>query len=310
MNFIFLRSILASQDALTGQAMNVHLHLGAHKTASTHMQATLRKNRDRLTAAGVSLISPDEVRALAGGGQEAAARMRPLPSLRAGAAAQRLRARLDERAGGGPVVAADENSLGRCAEVIARRALYPTAAARLAVWRPALAAEATVFLAIRSYADFFAGAHAQAARGGAAAALSPYALAALAALPRRWTDVVADIRSVAPRAHLVIWAYEDYPALDRSLMTRLTGLSGLDAVNRRPMATPRAPAMEAIFARAATRPGQEISAQAFDELAAAAPKDAPRYDPFSPTARKAMEAAYAEDLDRLRADPGVETLSA
>ena len=37
--------------------MTIHLHLGAHKTASTHIQAVLRKNTARLAGEGVRVVA-------------------------------------------------------------------------------------------------------------------------------------------------------------------------------------------------------------------------------------------------------------
>ena len=285
--------------------MSIHLHLGAHKTASTHIQAVLRENGHRLAAAGVRYAPPAEVRRLIGPARRAAARAGFLPSPRAIMAARRMAA----LAGREPhLVVADENSLGMCAEVIETCALYPTAAPRLRLLRRLAAQrETTAFLAIRDYAAFFAGAHAQAARGGRAAPLSDARRAALAALPRRWTDVVGDIEKALPSVRLTLWRFEDYRALRAVLPEMISGAKDLKPFRRRSMATPSQAAMAAIFSRAAENANCEISVGDFDYLRSS--HDGERYMPFSPEERDAMAAAYAEDCERLRADADIRFLT-
>jgi hypothetical protein len=38
------------------------LHLGAHKTATTYLQQTLKRNRAALAGAGISVFVPDDLR--------------------------------------------------------------------------------------------------------------------------------------------------------------------------------------------------------------------------------------------------------
>jgi hypothetical protein len=52
---------------------HIMLHVGVHKTATTHMQASLRLSRARLNAAGVSYWDPKTLRA---GGSDVADHMR------------------------------------------------------------------------------------------------------------------------------------------------------------------------------------------------------------------------------------------
>ncbi|MEO0362077.1 MAG: hypothetical protein AAF322_13260, partial [Pseudomonadota bacterium] len=99
--------------------MPLHLHLGAHKTGSTHLQATLRRDRAALEADGLRLVPPEQARAGRGG-------------LAGRLVAGRRLARLT--AGEGLTLASDENTLGLCAEIVAAGALYPDARARIALW--------------------------------------------------------------------------------------------------------------------------------------------------------------------------------
>ncbi len=278
-----------------GLAMSFHLHIGAHKTATTHMQATLKRHRAMLEAAGVQFAAPDEVRTLIGAGRRAAAKMGAMPSLRRSGAARRL-ARLDR--GAERLVISDENSLGRCAEIFEQNCIYPTAGRQLMIWRRLAAKRpTTVYLGVREYGAFFSGAYIQSIRGAQAYRPDESDRAALARLPRRWPDIVADVRQALPGAHLRVWAFEDYPALSHHLLAEMTGQS-LTPVNRRPMATPSGQAVDAYLAN------PQGGAAAITHLAADHPitGDNPRFSLWSQAEEAALNDIYQADLATLRDD--------
>lgn len=276
--------------------MSLHFHIGAHKTASTHLQATLRRNAAEIEAAGARLAPPEEVRALAGGAMRAAAGRGPFSAMRARIGAARL-ARLPSAA---RLIVSDENAPGLIDEILETGALYPSARARLVLFRR-LASDrsAVVWLGLRAYPSFFAGVHAHSLIGRRAAPVSSVMRARLAALPRRWPDLVADAVAALPGARVVVWDHADHAALLPRILEEMTGLAGLAPVHRRPMATPSAAAMDAFFAS-----GHLVTRADFR----AADFEGPAYDPFTGEQRAAMNAAFAEDLETLAGTPGVERL--
>lgn len=290
--------------ALTAR-MTFHLHVGAHKTASTHLQATLRKHRAMLADGGVAWHGPDDVRALVRTDQGASARMGAVPSLRRFRAMQRL-AQLD--ANTDRIVASDENSLGRCAEIFRSRALYPTAYDRMRLWRKLSSRRpATVYLAVRDYGAFFSGAYIQAVRNAAFFELSEADKNALVDAARGWVDVVADLRRALPNARIIMWRYEDYEAVRDDLTLRLTGLA-LAPIRRRPMATPSAAAFAA--AAAARKPGEVLSASGLTSATRAYPISTgnPRFSLWAADEAQRLSARYREDVERLRTDLGEDFL--
>lgn len=288
--------------------MTVHIHLGAHKTASTHIQATFKKNAAALAAAGVTIVRPKDVRTAVGTVRE---RMgHPLFKRLGGRARRQAIHRLTGL--GAPaahLVAADENTLGLCADIIATGTLYPDAGIRSALWQGMAARrDATVYLAVRAYPSFFAAVHAQAGRNARYEPLLASQAAALAALPRRWPDVVADIAAALPEANLILWAYEDYAHLRPEILRRMTGLTDLSPVAVRPMRTPTAAAMRALAEAGQHGPvSQDLRA----EIIARHPheKGASAYSPWTPEQRTQMRAAYAEDLIILKRRYGPQFLS-
>ncbi|MDG1970324.1 MAG: hypothetical protein P8I56_04995 [Paracoccaceae bacterium] len=281
--------------------MTLHLHIGAHKTATTHLQATLIKHREQLTEAGVQYERPDHIRSLIGSGRRAAAQSRIVPSVRAGLAGQRL-ARID--AGKDRLVLSDENSLGQCIEIFDRERLYPTVRHRMKIWRRLAAQrDTTIYLSIRNYADFFSGAYVQSIRKAAIYRPDADSLAALARMPRRWPDVIADIRHALPDVRAKIWAYEDYEALSPRLLLETTGMV-LKPVQRRPMATPSIKTVSAF--QAASKPAE----QTLDQIAQIHPisEQNPKFSLWSATQTDELSAMYRDDVTRLRNDLGEDFL--
>ena len=91
--------------------MTVHIHLGAHKTASTHIQAILKKNAATLAEAKVTTVRPRDVRAAVGTVRE---RLKhPLLGALSGLAQRRAMKRLARLGRGADrLVAADETRWG------------------------------------------------------------------------------------------------------------------------------------------------------------------------------------------------------
>jgi hypothetical protein len=288
--------------------MTVHIHLGAHKTASTHIQAILKKNATALTAAGVTVARPKDVRAAVGAVRERLAH--PLFGPLSGLSQRRAVRRLAHLGAGAPhLVAADENTLGLCPDVISSGVLYPHAGARSALWRGLVEGrDATVYLAVRAYPSFFASVHAQAGRNARHEPLSAEQAAALTALPRRWPAVINDVANALPNSKLILWAYEDYGALRPHILERMTGLTDLQPVALRPMRTPTAAAMKALSEAGQFGPVSETTRADIIEKHPNI-KGAAAYSPWTPEQRAHMRAAYAEDLAFLKGCYGPQFLS-
>lgn len=282
-------------------AMTLHLHIGAHKTATTHLQATLIKHRAVLAEAGVQLERPDDIRAVIGSGRRAAVQMGPIPSFRLAGASRRL-AKLDlglER-----LVISDENCLGLCPELFQREMLYPTAFRRMTVWRQLARQRPTVvYMCIRNYATFFSGAFVQTIRNKTVFKPDPDSLAAIAEMPRRWGDVIADIRRALPEARLRVWDFEDHQALLPALLFEKTGLD-LQPVRRRPMATPSADAITAF------RKIRRMRRPPLEQLAKRHPitDQNPKFSLWTAAQNAALTEMYQADEAALRRDLGEDFL--
>lgn len=259
------------------------------------------KHRAILAEAGVQFERPDNVRALIGPGRRAAVQMGPIPSFRRTGASRRL-AKLDQ--GRDRLVISDENSLGLCPELFQRELLYPTAYRRMMVWRRLAAQRPTViYLCIRNYADFFSGSFVQTIRTKSVLAPDADCLAAIAKMPRRWGEIIRDIRRAVPDAHLRMWAFEDYKPLLPTLLQEMTGMA-LQPVRRQPMATPSMAAIEA-FQNVARRRRPPMEAFATEHPIS---ESNPKFSLWSAAQTAALTEMYEADLAELRRDFGEEFL--
>ena len=280
----------------------IRLHLGAHKTASTHLQHSLRRHRVALANAGLVWLDPDDLRG---------------PPLNAGQLAESgdpaLAAALVARAGGAAVVS-DENLLGSAHLRGARgdQRLYPDADARLTRllgatgWRGV-----ALFLGVRDPAAFLASAYTQRLMSGRVSDFATYLDGADPAM-LAWSDLAARLLAVPGVTALTVWRQEDYPAVWPDLMARMLP-DGLGA-GVAPLPQVVHPGMSA--AAHAAFMAQVAAGTPPDGLARRLRRDLPKsptrpgYRPFDATTRAASAAAYAVDMDRVARLPGATLLRA
>ncbi|MFO7856968.1 MAG: hypothetical protein R6V44_17460 [Paracoccaceae bacterium] len=280
------------------------VHLGAHKTATTHMQRALAAKRPALRKAGVDYLPMPKVRELG------------LPELHrtlTGADApraerrRRLRAEFDTlRRRGGTVAFSEENLLGASRQLLGRR-IYPKA--RTIAGFLALLGQGEnvlhLFLGVRSWDTLLPSAYAEMLRrrrppSGGFGAVRARTLAE----PPRWSDLVARLKAGAPKATLTLWRYEDYEAHAREAAGLFLGVDPgpMDDVPRpRGTATPSAEAVaeaEALSVRMTAQRRVEAVQEIFTRLPAEA---GGKFQPFAAAERERLREAYEEDLARIDA---------
>jgi hypothetical protein len=204
------------QAAITGvrKAMDVILHIGAHRTASTSFQAYLRDNAAALSAQGIATWGPDRTRngLLAGIWPDAQSLARKTGSNRAaGRVALALRA--EAQRGTRVLIVSDENIIGMPGDGIRRRALYPAAGERVARLAAAFGGRlGRAVLSVRCPDAYWASLIAmRAARGRPLP--GPNRLQAMVDSPRRWQDVVTDIGCALPDVPLLVMPHEVFGAV-------------------------------------------------------------------------------------------------
>lgn len=197
------------------QIMDVILHIGAQRTATTSFQAYLRANSADLSAQGVGYWGPHRTRR---GGILSA-----LVSLQDGVAPHsvidgavdetrdviaRYVSRLAKR-GKTHLIVSDENMLGTARDNVRAESLYPRAAERLDRFARVFDGIATrVVLSVRSFETYWPSALAfSVGRGGRLP--DQGALARIVAQKRTWRDVIGDVARAFPEAKLHVDGHED-----------------------------------------------------------------------------------------------------
>ena len=283
------------------------IHVGAHKTATTHLQETLTSVRTDLAARGVDYIPNPLLR------KRRFARTlwerRPIARLPFVGPAH-MRDAIETvvaplRLGPDVVVLSEENVLGIPEQIFATP-FYPQASQSLArLASLAGRAEVQLFLSIRSYDTMLPSAYAEHLKHSAAPVGGFEAVRArLIAEPPSWHDLIARIHAAAPGIALRIWRQEDYRANDAAIMAALCGcpLPPLPEISD-PSWT-RSPSATAIAAAEALPDGLSHAErnERVRAIYGASEPGSDRFRPFSAAERQRLRGDYEADLDRIARD--------
>jgi hypothetical protein len=287
------------------------LHLGAHKTATTTLQRAFDSRRRELLRLGTGYLGPGDLRDEPG-------LVFPRPEMAADRVAQvqgrtaRLLDTLVPAALGARrsrLLVSEENIIGTPRLMLRHAALYPGLTARLgalpADWDMA---GTHVFLSIRDYAGFFASCHSTVAQQGVWVPFGAEERAALARMPRRWPDVVADIRATLPAARLTVWRYEELHATGQAVVEAMAGGPfEIDLAGPGAMGALSAGAMAGIAAASAAAGGARLPGAQVRRIRQDTEGSGP-YDPWEAETRAALSNLYAEDCARIGRMDGVDLL--
>ncbi|MFS4437729.1 hypothetical protein ACMA5I_05905 [Paracoccaceae bacterium GXU_MW_L88] len=288
------------------------LHIGAHKTATTHLQDTLAAMADALAAQGVAYLPRDAVRPIL---QKHLWR----PNWRyqfGGAAFERGIAEDLAALSGLPVrIVSEENILGRCAQILDAQP-YPRLEQRVPqiVRGMAEGAPVRLFLSIRCFAGLAPGAYAE---GLHLRQCRPCYLTAfrerITEAPPRWTGIVDRLRAALPDTPITIWRQEDYGDHASHIIAALTGLprAVFDDMPDLPppqiTQTPSAAAvvdMEGRYRRFQPKAAWRAETAAIVRAMPVSDRF-PKFDPLLDAEKAALQAAYAEDWAALAQMDGV-----
>ncbi|MBZ8118980.1 hypothetical protein KUD11_10005 [Roseovarius sp. LXJ103] len=282
--------------------MDILLHLGAHRTASTSFQHYLRRNVARLEAGGTAVWGPQVTRnGLLTGAL-------PMPGIMS-AAEQFTRAKgrvslalaKAEGAGAHRVVMTDENLIGATRRNLRDMRLYPGAGERLARYYGVLGGRLRrVVFSIRSQDVYWNSCLAfSAARGGYVP--GPVERAHIAGDTRTWRDVITDMACALPGVEIIVAPYETFGGLPEHKLALLLGDEA--------RAMPRCHARELLNA-SPDLPALRAALQARGADWRQLPEGEGSWQIFSQAERVALREAYADDLFWLRAGAdGLATLT-
>jgi hypothetical protein len=280
------------------------VHIGAHKTATTHLQETLTLVRATLAARGIDYLPNQQVR-----GRKLSWtlwRRRPiarLPLIGPARMREAIEATLEPIRIGPDVVALSEENILGVPHQILEPTFYPQAdlsMARLATL--GLRAELELFLSIRSYDALLPSAYAESLKHGTAPEGGFAAIRErLLAVPPSWYDLVGRIRAAAPGVPLHVWRQEDYRANAPAIMEAFCGSPLGELPEISDPAWTRSPSATAVAA-AERLPADLARPERLRRVKAiytASDPDGDRFRPFTEAEGRQLRARYDADLDRI-----------
>ncbi|KEO61782.1 hypothetical protein [Thioclava indica] len=274
--------------------MEVILHIGAHRTGTTAMQAWLLQNADALAASGTAYWGPDRTRAgLFSGLIKRPDLVTPQDGQNAGRIRMAIAMELDRLSDQGMkrLIISEENVIGAMPQCVDMLTLYPDMAGRIERVARAIGPQLRrVAISIRRYDMWWASVLAVSVARGARVP-NARALARLAGHPRGWRQVIGGVWNTLGLP-VSVWSHEgmgaDHHAQLGAMLPRAALPAGLYEPGRRDNAAPRLADLHTRLSAAGQAP--ERTGQT-------------RWIPFEGAQRAAMVAHYLEDLAWLRAAP-------
>lgn len=210
------------------RAMDVILHLGAHRTGTTTFQSYLANNEPVLKRIGIVSWRPKRLRT----GMMSGLLGRPDQITAHGfKRAQRscglIRMETDRmaRLGYDHLIVSEENMIGAMRNNLREERLYPNLAARMERFRGAFADSCTrIILSVRSYDEYWASSLGYAVAAGHSVPMRGQ-LDRLVTQPRRWRHMITELADAFPAAHLVVWPFEAVCAQPEAQVRLMTGTS-------------------------------------------------------------------------------------
>lgn len=284
--------------------MLVCLHIGAHKTATTYIQARLADKRLNLAAHGVGSIDHAELREVVANRLD---RTDIFGTLGYAFSKLQISASLGRMLETDPtlqtIILSDENIAGPMTSATGASGLYPEVRRRVgAVLESLPGHDVRVFFAVRSYAPFLNSIYAFRAGLRKTQDLALFREKAFAR-ERGWPEVVADICAAAGPERVTVWSYEAFVESPETIAAILLGKDGLDVFSRDDRMS--LPSLSRKGLAVLDRVSDMLSAEEYAGLARSVARfkfDPPdeKFSMFSREETQALKADYASDLKKIR----------
>ena len=277
--------------------MDIILHLGAHRTATTSFQKYMANNADENLAAGLEFLGPDHTREkLFEGIIPDAKQQFPLSGVldkkQLGNARHRIAKRLKQARdmGTAQIVISDENMIGNPRLNQRETRLYSSIHDRMTRFNRAFDGKISrVVLSVRSLDEYW---KSVLAYGVGRGHRLPQAkdLEQIASGDRHWRAVITDLAAAMPEAEVVVYPYEDFIGRPDAHLTLMTGREDVPRKHTRIWSNP-APGLPHLRKVLADRGRHQ------NKL----PQGAGRWQPFNKDQIAILRKAYNADLSWLRA---------
>lgn len=278
------------------EVTRVTLHLGAHKTASTHLNTVLRANPELSAAHSVGVPNKSQTRQ---GLTRKLGKYQAVPRNTKTEDAVVL----DLSNGRPAVFLSDENILGVPKRLMSELGFYPNAARRLRTTLNLIGDyPVELLLAIRSQPSFIVSTYAEAIRSEGYIAFDEF-VGDTDLKMMRWSRLIRRILAVRPDLTITVWRYEDYGDLLPTILGLIMRANGDVSVGDLNMPEDRvrlglsARAVDEIKALQ-DELGQPPERNQIEEIMEQYPKskDSPAPQPLDDERRKLLERNYRKDL--------------
>lgn len=271
------------------RAIDIILHIGAHRTGTTSFQTYMRRAGNELSARGIAFWGPDttckgslsKIYSNRSGRYGEASRSHDCGSF--GAPLHTARA-----AGTRRLIISDENFMGSMRNNIRQAALYPQVSERVVCVTQALGSGvSTILLSPRSVENYWCSALAFCVMRGVPVP-DLQKRAAIARSCRGWRDVIAEVAKALPDVVIKVLPFEKYSGRPDQFLSDAVDIDAPICRERAPVnVSPGLPALR----RAMSANGQDASVL---------PLGMGRWNPFTNEQHSALKELYADDMMWLR----------
>jgi len=285
--------------------MDVILHIGAHRTASTSFQAYMRCNSDRLARSGVGFWGPLRTRnGVFRGVIPVLSPMSPKRQLKLARGRILTQIAGVEAKGFEALIISDENTIGTPRQNLRAQSLYRAIGDRMAQYHHAFGGQITrVALSIRSLDSFWTSMLGYAVKRGHSMP-NPVLLDQIIADTRSWRDVITDIACAMPDVEIQVMPFEIYAGQPEAKLRRMTGGKVTVPLHHHRKWLNRGPNLEQLHHILLDR------SEPADVLVRGAEAGNDRWHPFSAPQIAQLREKYHDDLFWLRAGAdGLATLT-
>ena len=290
----------APRQRLGYRLMDIFLHVGAHRTATTSFQHYLQANAGLIEALGIRVWGPSQARNGLFSGIFPKFRSAPNPiSVKRACGRVSLQLENLSYAGTSKLLISEENMIGSARHCVRNAMLYPAIGERMARFDEIFGHRLKrVMLTLRAPDMWWSSAIAYTVSRGHTVP-DQAALASIAASPRSWRDVITDLACALPDTEIQVSTFEEYAGRPDALFARITDEPAPPNTqtfwrNR----TPDLPALRGLLAQY----GKPQNALPLTTCG--------RWQPFNDAQTHAMRETYADDLFWLAAGAdGLATLT-
>lgn len=203
--------------------MDVILHIGAHRTASTSFQAYMRCNAQELARQGTGFWGPKRTRGgVLSGVIPVLSPVPPKRQLKLARGRILTQIGMVEARGFSRLIVSDENMIGTPRQNLRKSALYGAIGPRLAQFHHAFDGRITrIALSIRSLESYWASLLNYAVKRGHSMP-SAQLLEQIVAETRSWRDVITDVACAMPDVELLVMPFEIYAGQPEAKLRLMT----------------------------------------------------------------------------------------